>query len=547
MQQRPRHPTSGRALLTVFLVVGPWAAACTGKIEGAATGPGGGGTTTGALSFGPTGLHRLSRIEYDNTLADLLGDRTRPGFAVLPEDARDPFDNDYATQLVSGALIASAETLASEASARLLAEPTRRDAVVGCTPTGAGDQVCLGNFVRTFGRRVLRRPLADDEVSGYLALSSFAVEANDFYVGVDLVLRAFLQDPSFLYRVEVGTPVTGVAGLYRLGSFEVASRLSYFLLGSTPSDELLDMAQAGQLDSAEGRRAAAAALLADARGQDRVKSFHAFWLGYQQLPLAADVATPMRAESDALVSRVIFERKGDYLDLFRSTETFLTDALALHYGLPAPGSTAGAWVPYGSDPRRGILSHGAVLAQGAKFDDTSPTLRGVFIRNRLLCQDIPPPPPNVAVDQPPAATTSSSCKWDRYAAHRTGGCATCHSKTDPIGFGLERYDRSGAYRTTDKDHPECPISGDGEVTGLGTAGTFNGPAALGELLIASGNLESCLTTQLYRMALGRRETLADQPTIQKLTNGFTQNGRRFDGLLVDLVGDAAFVHRQIEP
>jgi hypothetical protein len=252
----------------------------------------------------------------------------------------------------------------------------------------------------------------------------------------------------------------------------------------------------------------------------------------------------MRAESDALVSRVVFQQQADYFDLFRATDTFLTDGLATHYGMPAPGSTTGVWVPYGASPRRGILSHGTVLAQGAKFDDTSPTLRGEFIRSRLLCEDIPPPPPNVAVDQPPAATTTSSCKVDRYAAHRTGGCATCHSRTDPIGFGLERYDRSGAYRTTDKDHPECPISGDGEVTGVGT---FNGPAALGDLIMASGKLESCVATQLYRLALGRRESAADQPTLARLAAGFTQSGRRFDDLLVELAADPAFIHRRIEP
>ena len=202
------------------------------------------------------------------------------------------------------------------------------------------------------------------------------------------------------------------------------------------------MAASGALATADGRRAAARQMLADPRGQRRVQQFHAFWLAYDQLPLAPEMAGPMRAETDALVARVVFERKGDYFDLFRSTETFVTDALATHYGLPAPGSTSGAWVSYGASPRRGILSHGTLLAAGAKFDDTSPTLRGVFVRNRLFCQTIPPPPPTVAVDEPPPVT-SSPCKVDRYAEHRSGGCATCHNQTDPIGFGLENYDRTG--------------------------------------------------------------------------------------------------------
>jgi len=534
------RPTQSRLIPIVLATAA--CAACTGKIGTHDPGAGGIDPNGGALAVGPTGLHRLSRIEYDNTLADLLGDTTRSGYASLPEDVNDPFDNDFSTQLVSGTLIASAETLAAGAAARVLADSARRDALVGCTPSGPGDQACLERFVRAFGRRAMRRPLADADVAGYVGLSAFAVEANDFYVGVDLVLRAVLQDPRFLYRVEVGTEVPGRPGLYVLDDYEVGARLSYFLWGSTPTDQLLDMAASGALATVDGRRAAALAMLADARGQRRVQQFHAFWLAYDQLPLAPDMAGPMRAETDALVARVVFERKGDYFDLFRSTETFVTDALAAHYGLPAPGSASGAWVPYGSSPRRGILSHGTLLAAGAKFDDTSPTLRGVFVRNRLFCQTIPPPPPTVAVDEPPPVTTSP-CKVDRYAEHRSGGCASCHNQTDPIGFGLENYDRTGAYRTADKDNPQCAISGDGEVAGVGK---FNGPAELAELVIASGGLEACVTQQVFRMALGRRDSDADRSTLGRLTDGFKQGGRAFDKLLVDVIADPAFIHRQVE-
>jgi hypothetical protein len=523
----------------------------TGTATGNGTGTGG----TGLGFTGATGLHRLSRLEYDATVRDLLGDTSRPGFAKLPEDVRDPFDNDYKTQLVSGALVGTAETLATEISARTLADPARRDALVGCKPASAGDKTCMDTFVKRFGRRAFRRPLTTDEVTAYMGLQSFAVEANDFYAGVDLVVRAMLQDPSFLYRVEVGTPVAGKAGLFKLDDYEIGTRLAYFLWGTTPSDALLDMAAAGALATPEGRRAAATKLLADARGADRVRTFHAFWLGYQQLPVEASVGEMLRAETDALVTRVVFEKKADYLDIFRWPETFLTDALAAHYKLPAPGSKTGVWTPYPAGAgsgggRRGILSHGAVLATGAKFDDTSPTLRGVFVRNRLLCQTVPPPPPNVMVDNPPASATSR-CKSDRYAAHSAGGCAACHSLTDGIGFGLENYDRLGVYRATDKDAPECAIKGDGQIAGSKAGpngdGTFNGPAQLGELLAASGGLEGCVVTQLFRMAHGRRETPDDMAGLSALTDGFKQKGRTFDALMIDVAADAAFAHRRVEP
>jgi hypothetical protein len=242
-----------------------------------------------------------------------------------------------------------------------------------------------------------------------------------------------------------------------------------------------------------------------------------------------------------LINRTVFETPGDYFRIFQAQETFLTSALATHYGLPAPAVATGAFVPYGTSGRRGILSHGAVLAAGAKFDDTSPTLRGVFVRNRLLCQVIPPPPPNVAVDQPPAG--AGHCKIDRYAEHRSGGCAGCHSLTDPIGFGLENYDRAGRFRTTDKDAPDCVISGEGEVSGVGK---FKGPGELGDMLIASGGLEACVVTQLYRMAMGRREADADAATLASLTNMFKAKDRAFDQLLLDLVESPAFMFRRVE-
>src|SRR5437764_301462 len=132
---------SKRVLASLVLSV----AACTGHVGG---GGAGGGPAGGALTYGPTGLHRLSRMEYDDTLRDLLGDDTRSGFAALPEDVADPFDNDYSTQLVSGALIAAAEKLAGDAAVRALADPARRAALVGCAPSGPGDAACLGQFVR---------------------------------------------------------------------------------------------------------------------------------------------------------------------------------------------------------------------------------------------------------------------------------------------------------------------------------------------------------------------------------------------------------------
>ncbi len=191
------------------------------------------------------------------------------------------------------------------------------------------------------------------------------------------------------------------------------------------------------------------------------------------------------------------------------------------------------------DDRRGILSHGSVLSSFGKFADTSPTQRGIFIRTRLLCQVIPPPPPDVDADNPPEGG-DGDCKSDVYEIHNQGGCYDCHRMMDPIGFGLENYDNQGRYRAHDDGKPDCTISGDGEIDGLGE---FNGPAELADLIIDSGNLERCVVQQVYRLAMGRREQSGDRPVLDALGERFKENDHAFDTLLVDLVSAESFGFR----
>ena len=490
-----------------------------------------------------SGARRLSRTEYDDTVRDLLGDTTNAGFAALPEDVNDPFDNNYTTQLVSPALIAAAETLATAAAKRALSNPAVYAKIVPCTPTGPGDADCLRKLITTFGRRALRRPLEAAEVDEYASFGAFAVEANDFNVGAELVLRAMLQDVEFLYRVETGTEVAGAPGVFKLGHFEVATRLSYFLWGTTPDDALLDVAAASKLGSPEDIRAAAVTMMADPRARERVNRFHALWLSYHQLPHPPDLTAALRAETAALVNRVVFDKPSSYLDLFTAPDTYVSDLLADHYGLPKPGSATGAWVSYGATGRKGILSHGSVLSAGAKFADTSPTQRGKFISNRLLCREIPLPPPTTKSDNPPS-DAPGNCKIDKYKAHATdGACKGCHDQMDPIGFGLENYDKSGAFRAAETGKPECPIDGSGELVGVGA---FKGPAGLADQLLASGKLEACVVTQLYRFAVGRREAAEDTDTLSGLATKFVQAGHGFEPLVLEVVAASGFGFRKAE-
>jgi hypothetical protein len=146
---------------------------------------------------------------------------------------------------------------------------------------------------------------------------------------------------------------------------------------------------------------------------------------------------------------------------------------------------------------------------------------------------------------PPAGTAGVVCKKDRYAAHdQVAACAGCHLQMDPIGFGLEQYDRQGKFRSVEADHPECAITGQGSLQGVGA---FSGPKGLADLMVQTNTVDSCVTKQLFRFGMGRRESTADAPLLRDLTKAFATNGHRFDELVLDYVSHPTFAQRQEAP
>jgi hypothetical protein len=513
----------------------------------AAGNPGIGGVSgqspLGALE---SGARRLTRAELDHAVRDLFADETGSANRFLAEDEFRPFDNDYTIQRASAALIDTLEAFADDVAARAVL-PENRARVVPCVPAGADDAACLEQTVLHLGERLFRREFTSTDAAPYLELLAFATEdndfvENDFYTAVELTLRSMLQDPEFLYRIEVGSVGTE-PGTQALTGHEIATRLSFLLWDSVPDDSLRADATAGLLADPVHRRTHAVRLLADPRARETVRRFHAMWLGYRAIPATPALLAGFELETNSLIDRVVFDQPSSYLDLFLSPETYLTTDLAAHYELPAPANGAG-WVPYGSSGRAGILSHGSVLAGFSKFSDTSPTQRGIFVQTRLLCNVIEPPPANVNVDEPPMSD-DLVCKTDRYAAHRTTpSCAGCHAELDPIGLGLERYDVAGRYRTHDDGHEECVLDGNGELPGHGT---FNGPAELGQRLVASGELEGCFVEHVLRYALGRPLLPTEANVVGALTDTFRGSGFDAKALLIDYAASDRFALRREEP
>ena len=526
-------------------------AACSGEISSSGGARPGGPERSGGPDGPPIvdpliaiegGARRLSQAELDNTLRDLLGEDSAPAARLLNEDEFRPFDNDYTIQQASDALITSLEVLADEVAERVTSDPARRAVLVPCTPASAGDEACFRTFLESFLPRAFRRATTEAEVDAFLPLLSFASEdnavvENDFYTAVRLAVSAAVQDPELLYRIESGTPGSE-PGLVELNGFALASRMSYLLWATMPDDTLFAAAASGALTTSDGRRAEALRMLDDPKARGQLHRFHAMWLGYRSIPHTPELVAAFNRETSALIDRVIFDEPGSYMRMFTMDETFVDDALADHYGLPRPSGGEG-WVSYEGSGRSGILGHGALLAAFSKFEDTSPTQRGILVRTRLMCETVPRPPPEVDADQPPQGAMDAVCKYERYAEHRdqSNSCAGCHSLVDPIGFGLENFDVAGRYREHDEGLPECTIEGAGQIVGIGE---FSGPGELSQLLVDNEYVDACAVQQFLTFAIGRETTEYETSLLDEMTASFRAGNHDLKTFIVDFIASERF-------
>lgn len=464
-------------------------------------------------AFGATGVRRQTRAELRGSLVDIFGVDPAALGDLLPSDVtgletKNPFDNDHTLQDVSTDLVVRYGQFAEQYAALVAKSPARLYET--CTPQGPADAACFDRIVRAAGRLAFRRRLTDDEAKHFAdELLPYATEENTMASAIDGFVQIVVQHPEFLYRIETGKPGP-TEGTFELEPGQVAARLAFLVWGRSPDAALLDAAEAGALTTPAGRREQAERLLADPRASEHWDRFHGQWLGYANVSLPTALANDMREETKKLVDLVVFDEKRPWLDLFRLDRSYVTPALAEHYGMTAPAKAE--WVTYDAKRGGGILSHGDFLLQGSKFGDTSPTLRGYRILKRLLCGDLGAIPPNVDTDNPPAGASPNDCKPKRYSMRQNPSCASCHTRTDDIGFGLENFGPSGEWRETEPGLASCAIGGQGSIEGK----AFTGPRELGEALAASADLASCADRQLFRFVVGRADGAEDARTLAAL-------------------------------
>jgi len=520
----------------------------SGGSAASAPGPAGGVGNT-FIDPASTALVRLTNSEYSQTVSDLLGEP--PDAAAryhFPDDPQEHgFDNNVALLHVSPVHADKYATAAETIAAATFAAPDRRARVLTCNPA-TGGATCLNTFVRTMGRRAFRHVLSDDEVNQLVGVATGAASMTDPTSGPRIALTAMLQAPDFLYRVQVGVADPGRPGIVGLDGFEMATRLSYFLLGTTPDDALLDKAAAGNLSTPNGIKGIVQEMLADPRSRLGIKRFYGQWLPLSLIsgPTAqadrlphgdAVLAATMAEETSRFVDNVLWNG-GSVLDLLTAPYTFVETTLAKNYGLPAVTGWTRVDFPAGSQ-RLGILTQGTFLAAGSHGTRPSNTRRGEMVREQLLCQNIPSPPPGVNATIP--SPTPGETERQTFARHTTDPtCAGCHGLMDPIGFGLSGFDEMGAIRTTDTNGQ--PISVAGSINGM-TPPDFNGPAELAKKIAASPAFRTCFATELFRYVFGRTETAQDAVGITELQGSFERAQWDFGKGVSSLVLSDGFRYR----
>ncbi len=528
-------------------------------------------------------MRRLNRAEYDNSIRDLLGLQTdlRLADAFPADDVGYGFDNigDVLSippilmekYLEAANLTIDAAARSSSAWARImnpapdaippgLRKPTypARNAPVkrigrpaAAAPVVEDPEVAIlrrgREILRGFADRAYRRPATADELDRLVGLvESARKDGDDLDSAVRHALKAVLIAPGFLFHVEEEAEPGGAGQGRAVGEFELAARLASFLWSSIPDDELYRLAVRGELGRGKNLDEQVRRMLRDGRSRALVDGFAAQWLGTRGLkdvtPDPAqypDFDEPLRRamiEEAARFAGSIFREDRDISTFLDADYTFVNERLARHYGIPGVAGDHFRRVSLAGTGRGGVLTMAGVLTVTSNPTRTSPVKRGKWILDNLL--GMPPPPPPDGVEGLRAGATAERPATLRQAMERhraDPGCASCHSRMDPLGFGLENFDGIGGWRASEGGEP---IDASGTVPG---AGSFAGPSGLRDHLKARRDrFVRCLAEKLLTYALGRGLGLADRCAVDAIARQVDRNGGRFSALALAIVESPPF-------
>jgi len=424
--------------------------------------------------------------------------------------------------------------------------PSRRRIFVSRPKSPKDEDACARQVLSTLMRRAYRRPVNNEDVDRVLPFYREAREGGDFDAGIEAALSAVLVSRDFLFRVERDPEGVAPRTAYEVGDLELASRLSFFLWSSIPDDELLTVAERGELHKPDVLARQTRRMLADPRSRSLVTNFAGQWLHLRNLESITpdgrlfpdfddNLRQAFRRETELLFEEILREDRS-VLDLLKSDHAWLNERLAKHYGVPHVYGVDFRKVALdaGSD-RGGLLRQGSILTVTSYATRTSPVIRGKWILDNLLGTPPPPQPPNVPALEENTVSASLPIR-ERLAAHRANvACAGCHKLMDPVGFSLENFDAVGRWRTTEEGKP-VDASG-----GMPDGSTFTGVTGLEAALQARPEVfVNTLAEKLLTYGLGRGIEYYDAPAVRQVLRSGRDSRYRFSDLVVAVVNSTPF-------
>jgi hypothetical protein len=432
-----------------------------------------------------------------------------------------------------------------------------RDLVFTCHPaTEAEAPACANQILSNLSRRAFRRPVGADDVEPALAFYKQARDnGGDFDAGIRAAVARTLVSPWFLFRVEANSPDVPAGSNYRVSDVELASRLSFFLWSSIPDEELLGLAEKGQLHEPSVLEAQVKRMVADERSQAFVENFTGQWLQLRNLETRArpdfllypdfddNLRKSFRRETEMLFANVLREQRS-VNELMTANYTFVDERLARHYGIPGVYGSRFRRVEVKDPNRWGLFGHGSILSLTAAASRTSPIIRGKFIVSEFWNNPPPSPPPNVPALEASAPKDRPSTVREQLERHRADpNCASCHNNIDPVGFALENFDADGSWRDKTRDGLEIDSKG---ILADGTA--VDGPVALRKALLANPSLfPDTVTEKMLVYALGRGLAPGDMPIVRSIVRNAAKNDYSLMSIVLGIVDSYPFQMRSNGP
>lgn len=490
----------------------------------------------------PLQMRRMTESQYRNTISDVFSPDIRVVGRFEPDLRVEGLAAVGSSQVsISASGYEQYYGLAGRIAGQLLDDQQWRS-IMPCdseTPTSY-NEACAQQIITHFGERLFRREMTPESVDEWLVAGRLAMEhVGDFRSAMALTIEGMLSSPEFLFIVD--TVEDTEDGRARLTGHAMASRLSYLLWNTVPDEELLHAARTGELATRAGLEAQVDRMLASERLQEGVEAFFSDFLHLNAFATLdkdkliypafnQEVAADAREQLVMFMNYHLLEREAPYTEVLTSKETFMTRPLGVIYGVPVRPRNDWELVRFeDEDLRGGLISHIGFTALHSHPGRSSATLRGIAVRELLLCQSVAPAPAAVnftvvqETDNPDFKTARA-----RLTQHRTDdACASCHEFIDPIGLAMENFDGSGSLRFAENGEH---IDASGVIDGY----HFGDINSLGRVLSEHPATTACLVEKMQRYAAGRSVRQSESAWTDRLERSFKAKDYRLKPLLREI-------------